>query len=531
MKKNLMHLLAQLWSRLMNWVEWAARQLSMPTREALRGPLALQALEDRILLSSFYWIGSQSSDSQNPNNWQDEQGVPGLPQKTDTIYVGKDFRGLPAFPINNLIVTANLTVERFELLVPRRGILGFPQTLSIATGKTLTVTDEFDQFGGTINGGGKGVTTEGEGRIVVSENAEYFWLSGSIHGTRVDLLSGAGMLITGSAVKDFTKSKLLNAGIVTWSGSGSITGRDFLVSNLSGSEFVAQPSSRTATIGSPSPNKRATDPSFPVFTVSSGGRLLVYNQAPKPAQGLTLGVTIFGSFQNNGGEVDVNRGDLILPDITYERGKLSISSGASIQLGGESGSSHEFQEGSSVTGSGELVVLGGAKMIVADDLDVSNLTLFSPKAELTGDGLLTVGGLLDWNGGIMSGSGETLIGPNGKATITFGTLDGRLLGIAAKASATVRGVLNFTNGGSVFNAGTFDIATDDIAGPTIRDSGAAGVFISIGVLRKTSGSGASTIAVPFAGYHSTLDDLSGKIKFTRPILHEAGNWLLTALGV
>jgi hypothetical protein len=144
--------------------------------------LSLELLEERCLPSSFYWTGAKSANWSNPGNWHDESGNVGLPQAGGTVIVGKDFTGLPLFPANDLTVDFNVQIGTIELLVPRKGGVGFPQSINIDAGKILTVTEEFDQFDGSVNGNANGPKGVGAGEIALAgaSAAHYFWYGGSI---------------------------------------------------------------------------------------------------------------------------------------------------------------------------------------------------------------------------------------------------------------------------------------------------------------------------------------------------------------
>ncbi len=112
---------------------------------------------------------------------------------------------------------------------------------------------------------------------------------------------------------------------------------------------------------------------------------------------------------------------------------------------------------------------------------------------ITGAGDLTIDGALSWSGGEMEGPGATHA--NGGVALTGSLakiLDGRALTTAGTVTWTGTGALQVNGLSSVLNDGTWEVQND----AAIIVSGPA-TFTNTGTLRKSGGTGTSTIQIPY----------------------------------
>jgi hypothetical protein len=142
----------------------------------------------------------------------------------------------------------------------------------------------------------------------------------------------------------------------------------------------------------------------------------------------------------------------------------------------------------SITSNGTLELSGGSLGVSS----ASTLNAFTlDGGTLAGLGDVTVGGLLTWTAGTLSGAGH--VAANGGMQISGNgghTLSGRTLDNAAEADWTGTGGISLTNNATLNNlaTGTF-FATGD---GTL--SGSASTFNNAGTFSKTGGSGTTTVS-------------------------------------
>ncbi|MBL8821320.1 MAG: hypothetical protein JNJ77_01940, partial [Planctomycetia bacterium] len=129
----------------------------------------------------------------------------------------------------------------------------------------------------------------------------------------------------------------------------------------------------------------------------------------------------------NTGTIPANGDDVIIPDlgaigedltITYSSGSVSLNSISTAEKLQVSGSTLTTNI---ISGTGTLTISSGTATINGTS-SISNVSLSG--GTLTGSGTLTVQGALNWtNGGIMSGTGTTVVAPTGTMNITTSTGD------------------------------------------------------------------------------------------------------------
>ncbi len=135
-------------------------------------------------------------------------------------------------------------------------------------------------------------------------------------------------------------------------------------------------------------------------------------------------------------------------------------------------------------------------------------TLVFSGGTITGAGTLTVNGRLDWSGGLFNGAGITDV--SGDASIS-GTLNKdvrvRTLALGGTTTWTGTGAIRMGSAAQINNAGTWNIQSDVSTGAL---GGAAPAITNTGTIRKTAGTGTTTI-VQAMNNDGTLDVQSGTI--------------------
>ncbi len=159
-----------------------------------------------------------------------------------------------------------------------------------------------------------------------------------------------------------------------------------------------------------------------------------------------------------------------------------------------------------------VTVINGGTMNFESGASSQNLTLSS--GTLGGAGTLTVGGTISWTGGTMSGSGATTIGAGGALTVSGGSVKsftqrtinngGTMTWSGGTINSGVGATLNNQGGGLM------DMQSDDLWANNL--GGAAPVLNNAGTLRKSAGSGTSTIQAA-CNSSGTVDILSGTLTF------------------
>jgi hypothetical protein len=154
-------------------------------------------------------------------------------------------------------------------------------------------------------------------------------------------------------------------------------------------------------------------------------------------------------------------------------------------------------------------------------------TLNQTGGTLQGAGTLTItggaSGASTWGGGTMSGSGTTAVAGGATLNLSGGggqTLDGRTLSNGGTVTWTGAGGITAQNGAVVQNGvlAVFDARGD---GTFAYGGGAMPGITNYGIFRKSSGTGTTTIDIPFTNLTNTsgvpgdLQAQSGKVSLTR----------------
>jgi phage baseplate assembly protein gpV len=309
------------------------------------------------------------------------------------------------------------------------------------------------------------------------------WTGGTMSGAGSTVSTGA-LNISGTTGKILDTRTLTNAGTATWTGSDIQLSNRAVFNNQAGASFDAQ---TAATFGSG-------------FNASG-----TFNNAGSFTKSQSSDPTVIGITFNNSGTAEVQNGTLRL-NTGSSSGSFTVDAGTTLTFNGN----HTLTAASSVGGTGKVqftagtttvlgsfapgdtVTVSGGTVNFASDVDLAALTFTS--GTITGTGVVTVEGTVNWTGGTMSGAGNTV--SNGTLNVSnanfFGgpTLDGRTLVNNGTAVFTGTGNFGITNGAVFDNEGTF------LAQANAQLVG-SGEFDNAGDFDKNSSSGMTTLALVF----------------------------------
>jgi hypothetical protein len=236
--------------------------------------------------------------------------------------------------------------------------------------------------------------------------------------------------------------------------------------------------------------------------VAGGSQATFVNSGIVQKSAGTSTSTISVAFINAGpsGMVAAQRGTLSLAGGGNSSSVFAVDGGATLTI--PSGSTYVLQAGASETGAGTLQVSGGT-LTVAADVAVQNLVVSS--GTLNGATTLTLMGACTWSGGTMGGTGTTTVA-SGASLALPGTsatsLDTRQL--INSGTITLAGASNLVarNGATVTNqaGAVFDIQSNN---SLVLFAGSQASFNNAGTLRKSNGSGLSTIGVTLSNMGPT----------------------------
>jgi uncharacterized repeat protein (TIGR01451 family) len=419
------------------------------------------------LSGDIHWINSSGGSWETASNWSPAT----VPTSADTAYI--DAGGTYSVTINSNVSVAGIHI----------GTASGAQTVIVNPADSLTIASASDLTGAgrlTLNGTSFG----GTGTLSVSGTLN--WNSGSISGIgALDIDAGATWNI-GGAVSHSLSQRIVTiapTATATWT-SGDIV-LSSSASILNNGTFDAQGNGNFANGGG---GGNFTNGAGATFRKSTG-----------------TGTTTLSNFTLiNNGTIDIQTGILDAATLTSS-GPIQIAGTCGLALNSDVAT---FNAGSTVTGAGLVKITSAGILSVDGNLSISNLVLDSP-GTLNGSGILTYGALL-WNGGIMSGTGTTR-GQSG-STLTIATVANKVLArpldILGSATVTTTGTGTFflSTGGSIANAGTWDVQAD----MTITNGG-GGAFVNSNMFRKSLGSGPLTISNVAFNNTGTVDMLNGQL--------------------
>jgi hypothetical protein len=506
---------------------------------------AVEALEERSLLSTFNWWQTVDGTFGDSTRWHDQNGLTGLPGSSDdaTIPNGINVTTGTTRTLNTLNSSANLELTAGTFVLKNIGhtstlsnlIVDSGATLEILSGTTyisgctiagtldvepgatldflhgdnnlnpgtsLTGTGQFSTAGDVFGGPGIHLNTnitaptnfllqngviDGTGTLTIA--GTFNWISAgsggaSMAGTGVtNIAAGATLHIGGINSNTLDTRTINNSGTVNWDGTAAWNYSNGVFNNLAGGTFNAQ-SDENVGFGGTFNNAGTFTKTSPVGT----------------------GTTFFDSVFNNTGTVSVQSGVLQLNRGGLATGSFSAAAGGQLLF---SGNIYTLNSGATFTGQGQLH-LGGADLEVNGNVTMSNLTFDT--GTLGGSAALGITGTLSWTGGQMSGTGSTLVQTGGLLNLS-GPNDKNLTGrtLSNGGAAAWSGTGNFQLS-SIFNnlaGATFTIQTDATVG-------SGGIFNNSGTFTKTSpvGTGTTFFDAVFNNLSTVLVQ-NGVLKFNR----------------
>ena len=250
---------------------------------------------------------------------------------------------------------------------------------------------------------------------------------------------------------------------------------------------------------------------------------------------------------NSSSPVEVQTGTLNLTRGGTSSGNFTVSSGTVLHFGGgthtitlgdgesiSAAGTVRFSAGTtSIGGAGDYNVTGNTEVtggMVNFNGSAATVNALLSGGTLGGSGTLSVTGNLDWTGGNFGGSGNLEIAN----TATFnigGSTNGRTLNTRTlnNAGTTVFDATSTISAGqgAVFNnqvGALFDMKSNAVFNYTT--AGGVPQFNNLGTLRKSAGTGTSTITVNLANSQD-VEILTGTLSFTRDFTQTSGSTTLS----
>ncbi len=396
-----------------------------------------------------------------------------------------------------------------------------------------TINGDFTLSGGTLQGAGDLTVT-----------GTFGWSGGTMSGTGTTTIpSGGALNISGASDHLFDTRTINNSGTTTFTAT-SAGDLDFangaVFNNLSGGVFDIQSDSvvldfiagtegafnnvgtlrksagtGTSTIDIAFNNTGAVDVQTGTLSLTKGG---ASDNGFSGAAGTTL--------EFGGGTHTLNAGATVsIPNVIFSSGTVSLSDSYNATTNTTvSGGTANFN--GTVTSVGSSVTVSNGTANFSSASSISTVTATLAGGTLTGSSSVTVTGTLNWSGGTMSGTGATVIPSGGAFNISGASdhlFDARTINNsgAVTFTATSAGDLDVANG-AVFNnlsGGVFDIQSDSVV--LDFNAGTEGAFNNVGTLRKSAGTGTSTIDIAFNNT-GTVDVQTGTLSLTKGGTSDSG---------
>jgi hypothetical protein len=382
--------------------------------------------------------------------------------------------------------------------------------IDVPTGGNTTVAGTYNVGNTTINAGtvsflgnaSTGTSTVGGGVLAglgtLTVSGPLTWTGGTMSDAGRTVANG-DLTIGGAAAKFLDTRALDNTGTATWTGTGDIrASHGATLNNRTGAVFEAQNNAN--------------------FTSESGSAAAL-NNAGTFTKSASTATTHFDAQFNNTGTVNVETGTLELAGGGTSSGNFSIAAGSSVKL---SQGIFTFT-GGTATDSGSISA-AGATLLVQSPVTFQNLSLTS--GSVAGTGTLFVTGTMSWTGGTMSGAGFTTIRASAALSISEAgqkMLSRRTLNNSGTVTWTDAGGLTLSDGAAVHNlaGGLFDVRNDQpIDGGTTQ-----GTFTNTGTLRKSGGSGTTTVADNVALTNTGTVDVGSGTLFVGDLTNLSGTTL------
>lgn len=397
-------------------------------------------------------------------------------------------------------------------------------TLALNSGEAI-VLDSLTQTGGTLQGGDN-ITVEGNG----------VWSGGTKGSTATENYNGS-LLLSTSTTKDLDFGRILNInGSVTWSAGAIRLGHNAIIHNF-GTWTTTGGSSMTNALGGPA---RFQNHSGAIFRKALGGSATTTldtvfdNHGTVEIQSGTLSLTGSGSSDGaitgaggvlaiggslayvieTGGSVStsllqVTAGTLLV------NGSVNVGSSTSV-----TGGTATFNPEATLNSLGTHLGLTGGTLNLDSGEPINLSALFMSAGTLQGSDTLTVSTSAAWSGGTMGGSGTT----NANSGIVFtGAATKDVVGsrtLNTAGTTTWSGTVRIGGSASIHNSGLWDGLDGALLSPINPTTGSF-ENQSGATLRKSAGTGTSTIGVPFTNA-GTVRAQTGTLGFTGGYVQTAG---------
>jgi hypothetical protein len=482
----------------------------------------------------------------NFNNYNDTQiqggtlqinglnnGTMEVPAGTTLSLAYGAFNASPASSITgagNFTVTADASATLSGLLNVS-GTHTFSSGVAELNGNYVCTNNTVIISGGTASFDGTGMVAPSTltlssgslgGSNVVTVGSVMNWTGGALAGTgRTIIPNGASLNIASASTLFMTSYTLDNGGTALWS-SGNIGMNGGVITNEAGALFQIQnPASIFFDGGSPrfdnAGTVRITGSGTTLFangnfnnyndTQIQGGTLQIdgglNNGTMEVSASATLNLGI-GTFTSSAGSSITGAGNFTVSDAAATLSGLVNLAGVQTF----SGNTAELN-GNYVCTNNTMIISGGtASFDGTGSVAPSTLTLSS--GSLGGSNVVTVGSVMNWTGGSMSGTGRTMISPGATLTIanpSFLTITTRTLDNAGTTVWTGAGSINLNDAVITNRVGA---VFDEQNSSSIFFGGGAPRFDNAGTFRKSVNIGRTTIggSVNFNNY-GTVDIQSG----------------------
>ncbi|MGH1364172.1 MAG: beta strand repeat-containing protein [Calditrichia bacterium] len=340
---------------------------------------------------------------------------------------------------------------------------------------TITLDGFYTIVGGVFSGG----RLEGPNRFVV--NGALSWTGGTFAiDDSVMITTNGSLSLTGGNARNVDNSTILNSGTITLSGNNAeimLMNDGFLRNDTLGTiEFLGNGSI--------------------AYADSTNNGFIVNRGTIKKLSG--GGTSVIDAVLVTTGELSIQAGEFLLTrsSVIPVTGSITINPGAVLKL---DAATFPFNN-AIVGGGGELKVLeatlfatGIAGVIIAENTELSMVNV---NATLDGDGPIVVAGNLDWQRGIITGTGNTNVLGN-IDLIDGGTriLDGRTLTVNGTALWSGTKDIRLTGGSTleIGENGFFNIENNE---EIFYTEPGGGQILVKGTFAKSSGGNTTTLEVP-----------------------------------
>jgi archaellum component FlaF (FlaF/FlaG flagellin family) len=475
-------------------------------------------VDARFTPITFIWTNIFGGDWESVTNW-----MPNLAPGNDDI----------VFLARPVTVTLDSAVECGEFTYGQ-------DVFSTLTGNgSLTVSKSLVWNAGTMSMSGP---------LTVLE--DFAWTGGTMSGGgRTIVAPGAKLVLDHSFPLVVSGRTLENGGTLVWRGSGDVhLNSGAVITNRPGALFEVQSSGQFVPLSTANQIDNAGN-----FRKSASGAMTLPNALPF----------------NNQGTVEIQAGVLSLAGGGAHTGTFEVPTGTTLSLAG----THNASSGSSFIGGGALTVSGGTanlsglvnvggtntfsggtinlagNYISADNTVIvsggvvnltgdylctgSTLVLSGGTANFSGPGtaslailnfssgtlggnsILTVENTMSWTGGMMSGSGRTVLAPEATldaAIPSSAILRERTLENGGTVVFTGAGVLTIDSGGVIANRPGALFRIENLQTTGLGGAFASGQFDNAGTLRKSGGAGTTIIPSGLVlGNSGTVETHSGTL--------------------